>query len=100
MYDSVGSNPTFFLASPAEVYYHFPSILLCGRHPVSNHTTWSQKNPRTRLIQEITNHVSAPKSNTNWMIYLKKNTDTRSFSLSLLRILNILCQTTWFFVSF
>ena len=100
MYVSVGSKPTSSLATPTDVYSHFPSILFCGSHPVSYHVTWYWKNPRTCLIQEVTTHVSAPKSITNWMMDLKKNMDTRSLALSMLRILNILCQTAQDFVRF
>ena len=100
MYVSVGSKPTSYLAAPDEVYSHFPSILIYGSYPVSHHITWSWKNPRTRIMQGVTTHVSAPKSNTNWMMDLKKNTDTRSLALSLLSILNILCQTAQAFVRF
>ena len=100
MYVSVGQKTTLYLATPAKVYFHFPSILLCGSHPVSYHVTWYWKNPRTRLIQEVTTHISATKSNTNWMMDLKKNMDTRSLALSMLRILNILFQTAQAFVRF
>ena len=48
----------------------------------------------------LTTHVSTPKSNTDCMAALKKNPDTRRFTLSLLRILAILLQNDHAFVRF
>ena len=51
-------------------------------------------------IQGLTTHVSAPKSNIDWTTDLKKNPDTRSLAPSLIRILDIFCQTVRAFVMF
>ena len=51
-------------------------------------------------MQGVTNHVSAPKSNTDWKTDLKKNTDTRDLSPSLIRILVIIFQIACAFIRF
>ena len=48
----------------------------------------------------VTTHVSAPNSNTDWKTALKKNSEIRGLAPSLLKILDILCQTVRAFTSF
>ena len=51
-------------------------------------------------MQGVTTHVSAPKSNTNWTMALKKNPDTSGLDPSLLNILGIILQNAHAFVRF
>ena len=92
IYVSIVSNPASALAPSSDIYSHFTSSLLCGSRPVISRVTRSWKPPRTRPIKGVTNHISAPKSNTARTTDLKKNIDTRGLSLSLLRILVILLK--------
>ena len=40
MYYYIVKNPTSYLAVDAEVYFHFPSGILCGSRPVRFIATW------------------------------------------------------------
>ena len=87
MYSSVALNPASSLAAASEVYSHFPLLRLLRSLPVNWRATCSWNPPRTRLMQGVTNRVSAPKSSTNCNTALKKNMDTRGASPSLMIIL-------------
>ena len=100
MYSPITSNPTSSLAAAAEVYSHFTSVRLGGSLPLKRRATWSLNPPRTWPIRGVTTQVSAPKISTNWTTNLKKNQDTRSAALSLLRIIFNLCHTTRALVRF
>ena len=90
MYVSIILNHTSTLAASDEVYFHFPSSLLQRILPISRRATWFWKSPRTRPMRGVTSHVSAPKSNTDCTINLKKNPYTCGNAPSLLWILIIL----------
>ena len=96
----VGSNPASALAASAMIYFHFSCSLHCGICHVSFHVAWYWKPPSTRPMWGVTTHISAPNRNTYWKTALKKNTDNRSLTPSLLRILSVLHQTVRVFARF
>ena len=102
MYVSIVSNPAsaIALSASAEVYSRFQYSRRRRSCPVSLRDTCSWKPPRIRPMQGVNTHVSTPKSSTEWMTDLKKNTDNRSLTSSLLRILVILLHTARVFVIF
>ena len=73
MYIYIISNPASTISASAEEYSYFLSPHHSDSHPVSCYNTWSWNSPRTRPMQGVTTHVSAPKSNIKWTADLKKN---------------------------
>ena len=65
MYVSIISNPAYTPAASAEDYSHFLSPRRRGICPISHRNIWFWNPTRTRPMQGITTHVSAPKSNTD-----------------------------------
>ena len=65
MYTSIISNPASALAVTVVVYSHFLSARLCRSYPVNCCDIWYKKTPKTRPMQGVTTHESAPKISTN-----------------------------------
>ena len=87
-------KPASYIATPDKVYSHLPPNLRRGSRPISCCSTWYWKKPSNRPMRGLTIHGYAPKSNTNWTTYLKKNPDTRGLAPY------ILCQTVRAFARF
>ena len=98
MYVSILSNPASALATSTEVYSYFLYDRCRRSRPVNSCATWSWKPPRTRPMQGVTTHVSAPNISTDLTTALNKKLDTCGLDPSLIRILVILLHTDLSFV--
>ena len=81
------------LAASYKVFSHLPFRLCHESLPVSCLATWYCNPLWSQAMWGVTTQDSASKSNTNWMMDLKKNPETRGLAPSLLSIFDILYNT-------
>ena len=99
------SNLASALTASAKLFYHLPFILCHESLPVSHLSIWSWNpwswNPlRYHIMWGVTTQDSASKSNTDWVIDLKKNPEICSLATFLLSIFDILHHTVRTFTTF
>ena len=97
---SLISNLASALTASAKLFYHLPFILCNESLPVSHLLIWSWNPLRYHIMWWVTTQDSASKSNTDWMMDLKKNPEIRGLTTFLLGIFDILHHTVRAFTTF
>ena len=97
---SIISNLTSALAASAKVFSHLPFRLCHESLHVIRLAIWYCNPLRSQTMWGVTTQNSASKSNTNWMMDLKKYPETCGLAPYLLSIFDILHNTIRAFTKF